>query len=65
MFHTAYSRAKTYGEKIILIDQLIHSFHVHEKTGKLTKSIASKLLEGNKKAFVRFLNELSGISPEG
>ena len=47
-----------------LLDQLIHSFHVSEKTGELTKSVASKLLEGNKKAVVRFLDDLSALDPE-
>jgi hypothetical protein len=62
-FYQRYPQARTYGEKIILIDQLIHSFHVDEKTGTPTKSIASKLLEGNKKAVVRFLDELSARDP--
>ena len=64
-YHTAYPGAKTYGEKIILIDQLIHSFHMHEKTGALTKSVASKLFEGNKKDVVGFLDDLSALSQEG
>ena len=63
-FYQAYPRAGTYQEKIVLIDQLIHSFHIEEKTGAQTKSIASKLLEGNKKEVVRFLDRLSARSPE-
>ncbi len=63
-FHRAYPSAKTYREKMLLIDQLIHSFHVNEKTGLPVKSVASKLLEGNKKAVVRFLDELSALRPE-
>ena len=50
-------------DKILLIDQLIHSFHVDEKTGASVKSVASKLLEGNKKDVVRFLDELSALDP--
>jgi hypothetical protein len=58
-FYRRYPNAKTYKDKILLIDQLIHSFHIDEKTGNPTKSVASKLLEGNKKDVVRFLDELS------
>lgn len=58
-FYDRYPSARTYGAKITLIDQLIHSFHVVEETGTPSKSVASKLLEGNKKAVVRFLNDLS------
>ena len=63
-FHSSYPNARTYKQKILLIDQLIHSFHVSEKTGRPSKSIASKLLEGNKKQVVRFLNNLSALHPE-
>jgi hypothetical protein len=44
--------------------QLIHSFHVGEETGAPAKSIASKLLEGNKKDVVRFLDRLSARDPD-
>lgn len=58
-----YPHARTYQDKVVLIDQLIHSFHINEKTGQPVKSVASKLLEGNKKAVVRFLDALSAIDP--
>ena len=48
---------------MLLIDQLIHSFHINEKAGGPTKSIASKLFEGNKKDVVRFLDRLSARDP--
>jgi len=63
-FHQRYPSARTYQEKILLIDQLIHSFHLSEKTGKPAKSVASKLFEGNKKAVVRFLDDLSALDPD-
>jgi hypothetical protein len=63
-FYRHYPKARTYRDKMLLIDQLIHSFHVDEKTGTATKSVASKLLEGNKKAVVRFLDELSARDPD-
>jgi len=62
-FLRAYPSATTYKQKILLIDQLIHSFHVNEKTGQAVKSIASKLLEGNKKEVVKFLDDLSAVNP--
>lgn len=63
-FLSDYPGAKTYKAKILLIDRLIHSFHVDEKTGHPVKSIASKLLEGNKKEVVRFLDALSALNPD-
>ncbi len=59
-----YPNAKTYRQKILLIDQLVHSFHIEEKSGRPAKSIASKLFEGNKKDVVRFLDDLSALHPE-
>jgi hypothetical protein len=63
-FYRRYPNARTYKDKMLLIDQLIHSFHVNEKTGTPTKSVASKLLEGNKKAVVQFLDDLSALDPD-
>ena len=63
-FFQGYPKARTYKDKMLLIDQLIHSFHVEEETGAPVKSVASKLLEGNKKEVVRFLNDLSALHPE-
>lgn len=62
-YYLAYPEAKTYPEKMLLIDRLIHSFHIDEKTGEQVKSAASKLLEGNKKAVVAFLDSLSARQP--
>ena len=59
-----FMRCRTYSQKILLIDQLIHQFHIDEKTGQEVKSVASKLFEGNKKAVVRFLDELSACDPD-
>lgn len=62
-FHRRYPSAKSYADKILAIDALIHSFHVDEATGEPAKSVASKLLEGNKTDVVRFLDELSAVDP--
>jgi len=63
-FYESYPKARTYPEKMLLIDRLIHSFHIDEKTGAQVKSAASKLLEGNKKAVVTFLDNLSARQPD-
>ena len=62
-FYRRYPAAKTYAEKIVQIDQLIHSFHIDEAIEAPTKSVASKLLEGNKNEVVRFLDRLSAVNP--
>jgi len=63
-FYQRYPNARTYRQRILLIDQLIHSFHVSEKTGEPAKSVASKLFEGNKKTVVQFLDDLSVLDPD-
>jgi hypothetical protein len=63
-FYRRYPTAATYQAKMLLIDRLIHSFHLSEKTGFPTKSVASKLLEGNKKAVVAFLDALATLSED-
>ncbi len=62
-FLKGYPAARDYRARLLQIDRLIHSFHVDEKTQAPVKSVASKLLEGNKKAVVRFLDELSALDP--
>ena len=63
-FYDRYQGVSSYQEKILLIDALIHSFHKDEKKGTLTKSVASKLLEGNKHDVVQFLDRLSARDPD-
>ncbi len=61
-FHRRYPSARSYRAKILLIDELIHSFHLDEARSPV-KSVASKLFEGNKTEAVRFLDQLSAIDP--
>jgi len=63
-FYERYPHARTYQAKMLLIDQLIHQFHIDAKTDGAVKSIASRLFEGNKKDVVRFLDELSARDPD-
>ena len=62
-FHRRFPAARSYADKILLIDELIHAFHVDERKGEAVKSVASKLLEGNKDEAVRFLDALSARDP--
>jgi len=63
VFFEAWPRARGYGAKLVAIDQLIHAFHIDEAKSAPVKSVASKLLEGNKKEVVRFLDALSARDP--
>jgi hypothetical protein len=62
-FHSRFPGARSYSDKILLIDELIHSFHIDERRERAVKSVASKLLEGNKNEVVRFLDRLSALDP--
>jgi ribosomal protein L37AE/L43A len=64
VFYERFPKARTYADKIVLIDQLIHAFHIDERQSRAVKSVASKLLEGNKKDVVRFLDNLSARDPD-
>jgi hypothetical protein len=64
VFRRRWPAARGYAEQILLIDQLIHAFHVDVKSGRPVKSVASKLLEGNKKEVVRFLDALSAVDAD-
>ena len=57
-----YPRARTTQERMVCIDQLIHSFHISLRTGKATRSFANNLIEGSHDQVVEFLDQLSGIT---
>lgn len=54
-----YPPARTSQEKMVCIDQLIHSFHISLQTGKLNRSFANNLIEGLHDQVVEFLDRLS------
>ena len=73
-FHKNFPRAKTYGEKLICIDILIHSFHVRNSYHKelsstdienenvaLNRPTGANLIEGSLKDVILFLDNLSAI----
>jgi hypothetical protein len=63
-FCAAYPRAQVLEEKMILIDTLIHSFHIDLKTGRANRSAANNLLQGSLGQVVDALDALSGVQPE-
>lgn len=54
-----YPCAEKTEERMVCIDQLIHSFHISLRTGKSTRSFANNLLEGSHDQVVEFLDRLS------
>jgi len=54
-----YPAAKTSQEKMVCIDQLIHSFHISLLTGKAGRSFGNNLIEGSHDDVVAFLDQLS------
>ena len=54
-----YPRARRTEERMVCIDQLIHSFHISLRTGKFNRSFANNLIEGSHDQVVAFLDQLS------
>jgi len=57
-----YPLAQTTKERMLCIDQLIHSFHISLRTGKAGRSFANNLIEGSHDQVVEFLDQLSSIT---
>ncbi len=57
-FIDGFSKARSGREKMVLIDQLIHGFHL-SLTGETTRTTGVNLIEGTYPEVVHFLNELS------
>ena len=58
-YHKAFPRAQTAQEKMVLIDQLIHAFHMNLKAD-IGRPVATNLIEGKLRDVIHFLNKLSG-----
>jgi hypothetical protein len=54
-----YPLARNVQEQMICIDQLIHSFHISLRTGKVTRSFANNLIEGSHEQVLQFLDRLA------
>ncbi|HEX5838542.1 MAG TPA: hypothetical protein VFY26_11980 [Anaerolineales bacterium] len=57
-----YPLAKRTEERMVCIDQLIHSFHISLRTGRPSRSFANNLIEGSHDQVVEFLDRLSAGS---
>jgi hypothetical protein len=58
-FIEAYPKAKDASSKMVLIDRLIHSFHIQAKSQLPTKTASYNLIEGNMRQVVELLDRLS------
>ncbi len=58
-FVNAFPSARTPQEKVLLIDRLIHGFHLYYKTNGPTRPVAVNLIEGRLGDVVAFLDDLS------
>ena len=63
-YYNEYLKCRTANERIIMIDTLIHSFHIDIKTGAVNRIAGNNLIEGSHDQVVTLLNELSGIQPD-
>ena len=63
-FYDRYPKLRTYKDKMLLIDKLIHSFHWDLKLNLPNRSAANNLIEGNHDQVVAFLDQLSGIESD-
>jgi hypothetical protein len=53
-----YPQARTTKQRMLCIDQLIHSFHISLRTGKVSRSFANNLIEGTHEQVVELLDRL-------
>jgi hypothetical protein len=53
-----YPLARITEERMVCIDQLIHSFHISLRTGKASRSFANNLIEGSHDQVVELLDRL-------
>ena len=71
-YHRDFPRAKSYGEKLVCIDVLIHSFHlrlsycrgahdIEDESVEINRPVGANLIEGSLKEVVLFLDRLSAL----
>jgi hypothetical protein len=63
-FYSRFSQALAYKEKMVIIDQLIHSFHWSLREKLPARSVANNLIEGDHDQVVEFLDKLTGIDKD-
>ena len=57
-YHKAFRRAQTAQETVVLIDGLIHAFHIGLKED-IGRPVAANLIQGSLKDVIRFLDQLT------
>lgn len=64
-YHKAFPQAREYSQKMLLIDQLIHAFHIG--LTEIGRPAGANLIEGNLKDVIHFLDQLTnaGTSAAG
>lgn len=60
-FIVEWSKAKEYSEKIILIDRLLHEFHMSLISGAKHRPVAMNFIDGTRENVDKIINELAGI----
>lgn len=60
-FIAEWSKAKEYSEKIILIDRLLHEFHMSLISGVKHRPVAMNFIDGTRENVDKIINELAGI----
>jgi hypothetical protein len=63
-FYSRFSSALPYREKMLVIDQLIHSFHWSLQENIPARSAANNLIEGEHNQVVEFLDKLTGLDTD-
>jgi hypothetical protein len=63
-FYSRFSSALPYRDKMVLIDQLIHSFHWSLQEKLPARATANNLIEGEHDQVVEFLDKLTGIDAD-
>ena len=59
-----FPKARTPRDKMLLIDCLIHGFHIYYKTGETTRPVAVNLIDGRMNEVINFLDRLT-YGPDG
>lgn len=59
LFIENWERAKTYQEKIVLIDTLLHEFHVSLVSGAIHRPVAMNFIDGSRRRVEQIINSLA------